>query len=52
MGIWGSITNLALDVVTVPVAVVADVFTLGGFVMDDEPYTPRAIKKVVEDLTE
>ena len=52
MGFFGSIINLAVDIATVPVAVVADVMTLGGSVMDEEPYTPRAIKKVVEDLTE
>ena len=52
MGFFNDLTNLVLDVVTVPVAVVADVMTLGGSVMDEEPYTPRAINKVIEDLTE
>lgn len=43
-------------VVETPVAIVADVVTMGGALTDkDEPYTASAVKKVVknvEDATE
>lgn len=40
-------------VVETPVAVIADVVTLGGALTDrDEPYTSEAVKKVVENIQE
>ena len=46
-----SLTKAALGVVTVPVAVVADVVTLGGVLTDKpEPYTAEAVSNVVKNL--
>jgi hypothetical protein len=50
-GMLESLTKAALGVVTVPVAVVADVVTLGGLLTDrDEPYTAEAVGDVVDNL--
>ena len=46
-----SLTKATLAVVTVPVAVVADVVTLGGALTDTEkPYTAEAISDLVTNL--
>jgi hypothetical protein len=46
-----SLAKAAVGVVTVPVAVVADVVTLGGVLTDKEkPYTAEAISDVVQNL--
>jgi hypothetical protein len=48
---FGSILKAALGVVTVPVAVVSDVVTLGGSLTDKEvPYTATAVSDVVQNL--
>lgn len=50
-GMLESLTKAALGVVTVPVAVAADVVTLGGALTDkDEPYTASAVSDVVKNL--
>ncbi len=50
-GMLESLTKAARAVVTVPVAVVADVVTLGGSLSDrDEPYTKEAVGDLVENL--
>ena len=50
-GLFESLAKAALGVVTVPVAVVADVVTLGGALTDkEEPYTATAVSDVVENL--
>jgi hypothetical protein len=50
-GMLESLTKAALGVVTVPVAVVADVVTLGGALTDkDQPYTADAVSDVVQNL--
>ena len=50
-GMLESLTKAALGVVTVPVAVVADVVTLGGVLTDKpEPYTAEAVNDVVKNL--
>ena len=50
-GMLESLTKAALGVVTVPVAVVADVVTLGGVLTDkSEPYTAEAVSDVVKNL--
>lgn len=42
--------RIATDVVTTPVAVVADVVTLGGLVNDrDEPYTLTKARRIGSD---
>jgi hypothetical protein len=46
-----SLTKAATAVVTVPVAVVADVVTMGGALTDKEkPYTAEAVSDMVQNL--
>ncbi|UUZ75505.1 hypothetical protein LP414_27705 [Polaromonas sp. P1(28)-13] len=46
-----SLFKAALSVVTVPVALVADVVTLGGSLTDqDAPYTVQAVSDMVTNL--
>ncbi len=50
-GMIESIAKAAVAVVTVPVAVVADVVTLGGALTDkDQPYTADAASDLVDNL--
>jgi hypothetical protein len=50
-GMLESLTKAALGVVTVPVALIADVVTLGGACTDkDRPYTADAVSDVVQNL--
>ena len=46
-----SLAKAAVGVVVAPVAVVADVVTLGGTLADkNEPYTATAVKEVMQNL--
>lgn len=50
-GMIESIAKAAVAVVTVPVAVVADVVTMGGVLTDkDQPYTADAVGDLVDNL--
>jgi hypothetical protein len=50
-GMIESIAKAAVAVVTVPVAVVADVVTMGGVLTDkDKPYTVEAVEDFVDNL--
>ena len=50
MGFLTQLTKTVLDVVVTPVAIVADVVTLGGALSDkDEPYTATQLKKTLKD---
>ena len=50
-GMIESIAKAAVAVVTVPVAVVADVVTMGGALTDkDKPYTAEAVEDFVDNL--
>lgn len=50
-GMIESLAKAAASVVTVPVAVVADVVTLGGSLTDkDQPYTADAVGDLVDNL--
>lgn len=50
-GMLGSLAKAAVAVVTVPVAVVADVVTMGGACTDkDRPYTADAVSDFVQNL--
>ena len=50
-GMIESLAKAAAAVVTVPVAVVADVVTLGGALTDkDQPYTTDAVSDLVDNL--
>jgi hypothetical protein len=52
-GMLESLAKAAVGVVTVPVAVAADVVTLGGSLTDKtEPYTAKAVSDVVQNLTD
>ncbi len=49
MGIFGKVLQGAIDTVTLPLDVAADVVTLGGVNTDQqEPYTVQKIKKLQE----
>ena len=50
--ILGSLTKAVVGVVVeTPIAVVADVVTLGGVLTDkDQPYTATAVEKVVKNV--
>lgn len=51
--IFESLTKAAVGVVTLPVALVADVVTMGGACNDkDEPYTASAVSDIVKNLTD
>ena len=50
MSLFGSILEGVIDTVTTPIEVVKDVATLGGLATgEDESYTERRLKKLVED---
>jgi hypothetical protein len=50
-GLIESLAKAATAVVTVPVAVVADVVTMGGQLTDkDKPYTAEAVEDLVDNL--
>lgn len=52
-GMIGSLVKAAAAVVTVPVAVVADVVTLGGLSTEkDKPYTAEALGDLMDNLKE
>lgn len=50
-GVLTGITKAAIGVAITPVAVVADLVTLGGALQDrDEPYTATVVKSVAENI--
>lgn len=51
-GILGNLTKAAVGIVIeTPLAVVADVITMGGVLTDkDEPYTATAVEKVMQNI--
>ena len=50
-GLLESLAKAAVAVVTVPVAIVADVVTLGGSLTEkDQPYTADAVGDLVDNL--
>lgn len=53
-GMLGSLTKAVVGVVVeTPVAVVADVVTLGGSLTDkDEPYTATSVGKVMDNISD
>ena len=53
MGFLSQLVKTGLDVVTTPIDIVADVVTMGGALNDnDEPYTVKKLKKIMEDVEE
>lgn len=52
-GMLESLAKAAVGVVVTPVAVVADVVTLGGTLTDKrEPYTAKAVSDIVKNLSD
>ncbi|CAN7190973.1 hypothetical protein [Acidovorax sp. LjRoot117] len=50
-GMLESLAKAATAVITVPVAVVADVVTMGGVLTDkDKPYTAEAVEDFVDNI--
>lgn len=50
-GMLENLTKAALGAVTTPVALVADVITMGGAMTDqDKPYTAQALEDVYNNL--
>lgn len=50
MSIFGKLLKTTFDVVTLPVAVVKDVVTMGGAMTDQElPYTAQKFKQLGKD---
>ena len=53
MKLFGQIVRTIVNVVTLPVAVIKDVGTLGGTATGThEPYTATALKQIKEDAKE
>lgn len=52
MGIFSSLTKAVVGaVIETPVALVADVVTMGGAMNErDEPYTASAVRKIVQNI--
>ena len=51
MSIIGKLIKTAVDVVTLPISVVADIVTLAGAITErDEPYTLQHGKAVLKDV--
>ena len=50
-GLLESLAKAATSVVTVPVALVADAVTMGGFMTDKKkPYTAEAVEDLMDNL--
>ena len=53
MGLFSKIVKTAIHTAAAPIAVVADIATCGGVTTGQtEPYTAKALKKVVKDAKE
>lgn len=53
MKLFGQLVRTAVNVVTLPVAVVKDVVTLGGEMNDHgQPYTVEALKRLKDEAAE
>jgi hypothetical protein len=53
MRLFGQIVRTAVNVATLPVAVVKDVFTMGGIVTENgQPYTVEKLKQIKDEASE
>lgn len=51
MGLFGKLLKTTFDVVTLPVAIVKDVATMGGVLTDEnKPYTAQKFERIGDDL--
>jgi hypothetical protein len=47
------LVNLVKNIVKTPIAIIADITTLGGTLSDrDEPYTKSVISKILDDVVD
>ena len=50
MGLFGALIRTTVNVVTLPVAVIKDVATLGGVCTgEDEPYTVQKLRQIKDE---
>jgi hypothetical protein len=50
MSLFGAIVRTVVNVATLPVAIVKDVFTLGGVCTEqDKPYTAQKLEQIKEE---
>jgi hypothetical protein len=50
MGLFSALVKVTIDTVTLPVAIIKDVVTLGGVATDQrKPYTVQKLDKIKED---
>lgn len=52
MKLFGQIIRTAVNVTLIPIAVAKDVLTLGGIVLEEEPATVKAIRRLKEEASE
>jgi hypothetical protein len=52
VSLFGAIVKTVVNVVTLPVAVVKDVVTLGNIASGDEPYTIQKIEQIKKEANE
>lgn len=52
MKLFGQIVRTVVNVALLPVAVVKDVVTLGGIVLDEEPALKKAIERLKDEAEE
>lgn len=53
MKIFGQLVRTVVNVATLPVAVVKDVFTLGGVATENgQPYTVEKLKQIKDEASE
>jgi len=50
MSLFGKIVKTAVNVAVLPIAIMKDVYTLGGTVTEqDKPYTAQQLEKIKEE---
>ena len=52
MGLLGKLLKTAIDVATIPVAVISDVATLGGTIIDKPSAIVNKVKRIGQDTEE
>lgn len=52
MKLFGQVVRTVVNVVTLPVAVVQDVFTLGGVATEHGSYIIKALERLKDDASE
>ena len=53
MKLFGQLVRTVVNVVTLPVAVAKDVFTLGGIATEkDQPYTVEKLKQIKDEASD